>query len=79
MLAKPSDIHLTKDLWQRLWMARNADAGEGDAVARDFLGRGLVPEMKKSPLVERLQRMRREVDSDDDTLERKLRYFLWLN
>jgi hypothetical protein len=37
------------------------------------------PGRKRSPLVGRLQRMKRELSMGNDTFERKLRYLLWLN
>jgi hypothetical protein len=33
----------------------------------------------RSPLVFRLERMKRELSMGNDTFERKLRYLLWLN
>jgi hypothetical protein len=35
--------------------------------------------MPPSPLVDRLQRISREVDAGEETFERKLRYLIWLN
>jgi hypothetical protein len=49
------------------------------ALARQILGTAIVPRMSRSPLVARLLRMAREIDSDQDTFGRKLRYFLWIN
>lgn len=48
-------------------------------LARQVLGSALVDDMPRSPLVARLLRMSRELDRGDDTFERKLRYFLWIN
>lgn len=49
----------------------------------ELLGRVLGPAYKTSlppsPLISRLQRMRKELDRGEDTIERKLRYLLWLN
>ncbi|MDP2276448.1 MAG: hypothetical protein Q8N23_04335 [Archangium sp.] len=64
--------------------------GELKALRRDdpgaiseLLGRLLGPAYKSSlpasPLIGRLQRMRKEIDRGEDTIERKLRYLLWLN
>jgi hypothetical protein len=49
------------------------------ALAKQLLGRAIVDEMPRSPLVSRLLRMQRELDNDEDTFGRKLRYFLWIN
>jgi hypothetical protein len=43
------------------------------------LGNGYAIAKRASPLVGRLQRMKRELSAGNDTFERKLRYFLWLN
>lgn len=50
-----------------------------DAILRDVLGNGYKKSMKPSPIVSRLRRMKDELSRGDDTLERKLRYLLWLN
>ena len=50
-----------------------------EAGVRSLLGEHFVRKMKPSPLPERLARMRRDLERGDDTLERKLRYLLWLN
>ena len=35
--------------------------------------------MKPTPLIKRLRRMKREVEQNKESLERKLRYLLWVN
>ena len=50
-----------------------------ERVLRGVLGNGYQPAMRRSPLVGRLVRMKSELDRDDDTFARKLRYLLWLN
>ena len=35
--------------------------------------------MRMSPLLGRLERMKQEVDRGKESFERKLRYFLWVN
>jgi hypothetical protein len=50
-----------------------------DAILRDVLGNGYKKSMKPSPIVARLRRMKDELSRGNDTLERKLRYLLWLN
>ena len=58
---------------------RRSDPG----AASEFLGRMLGPayktQMPASALINRLTRMRKEIDRGEDTFERKLRYLLWLN
>ena len=46
---------------------------------QQILGDYYVPEMKPSPLLKRLVRMKGEIDRRQEPLERKLRYLLWLN
>jgi hypothetical protein len=72
MLDQPSDIVL--DLHDD---AR--PAAHFERILRDLLGHGYRTEMRASALPSRLRRMRDELDHGDDTLERKLRYLLWLN
>jgi hypothetical protein len=50
-----------------------------DAEARAFLGRGYARSMRPSPLLGRLRRMKGEVDRGQESLERKLRYLIWIN
>jgi hypothetical protein len=58
---------------------RRDDAGAMSEFLGRFLGPSYKARMTPSPLVDRLTRMRREVDRGEDTFERKLRYLLWLN
>jgi len=50
-----------------------------EAVLRDVFGDKYVESMRPSPLVKRLVRMKGEIDRGEESLERKLRYLLWLN
>ena len=50
-----------------------------EKVLRGLLGHGYATGMKPSPLVRRLERMKRDVDRGEDRFERKLKYLLWLN
>jgi hypothetical protein len=50
-----------------------------EATLEDFLGDKYVSQMKPSPLVDTLARIRDEVDTGKESVERKLKYFLWLN
>lgn len=82
MLRQPADITLDLDALEA------ADHVHGDAAAavpliekflRGALGKGYAPARKRSPLVGRLERMKRELSMGNDTFDRKLRYLLWLN
>jgi hypothetical protein len=72
MLREPTDIeidtHEEKD--ERAQIAR---------FVKGVLGHGYATGMKSSPLVRRLDRMKRELEHGDDTVGRKLRYLFWLN
>ncbi|WP_428262414.1 hypothetical protein [Haliangium sp.] len=80
MLAEPKDI-----VFDLPALAREAQTANGDDTAMvervlaSVLGEYYLMEMTPSPLVARLARMKREMDRGEDTLERKLRYLLWLN
>lgn len=74
MLAHPKDIVLDLRELKRLDAARD----EGGAFA-SVLGEYYVSEMKPSPLLHRLERMKGEVDKHHGELEHKLRYLFWLN
>lgn len=55
------------------------DAGGFSELLGKVLGPSYKAKMTPSPLLDRVQRMKREVDAGEDTFERKLRYLLWLN
>lgn len=75
--SQPRDFVLHPNAEREL--RRNAAPG----VASEALGRILGPSYKQSmppsPIIERLNRMAKELDRGEDTFERKLRYLLWLN
>jgi hypothetical protein len=48
-------------------------------VLRGLLGNGYAMNMKSSPLVRRLDRMKHDLEHGDDTVGKKLRYLFWLN
>jgi hypothetical protein len=71
MLREPTDIVLEKS---------DKDTPENyERVLRGLLGHGYATDMKPSPLVKRLEKMKRELEHGEDRLEKKLRYLLWLN
>ena len=57
--------------------------GSGDdklqRLLRGLFGTAIVKDLPRSPLVQRVERMKSEIDRDEDTFDRKLRYFLWIN
>jgi hypothetical protein len=72
MFAEPTDITLPV-------------GEEGDDVAtmthwlRGVLGHGYAEHMRSSPLVQRLAAMRQDLERGGETIERKLRYLIWIN
>jgi hypothetical protein len=72
MLREPTDIVV--DLDDNLPRAQKYER-----MFRGLLGHGYTESMRASPLVGRLRHMHIEVQKGDDTLQRKLRYLLWLN
>jgi hypothetical protein len=76
LLTQPRDLTFAQGELRQL---RRSDPG----AVSEFLGRVLGPaykgQMPPSPLIGRLQRMRKEIERGEDTMERKLRYLLWLN
>jgi hypothetical protein len=81
MLREPSNVTIDLALFDQLGDAEHdaAKAPIVEQILRGVLGKGYAPAKKASPLVGRLQRMKRELSTGNDTFERKLRYFLWLN
>jgi hypothetical protein len=55
------------------------EAAQADAVLSDVFGEYYSKSMKPSPLIGRLERMRKEVEHGTESMERKLRYLFWLN
>ncbi len=76
MFKEPADIVLPLEDLQR---AHRRSAGEASELLGRVLGRAYRASMPASALPARLTRMRKELDAGEDTLERKLRYLLWLN
>jgi hypothetical protein len=80
MFARPRAI--TVDLGVALSFAerRRADReASPEPLLRSLLGEYYRASMRPSPLVGRLRRVRDEVQRGQESLERKLRYLLWLN
>jgi len=71
MLREPSDIVLETN---------SKETPDDYARAlRGLLGHGYATDMKPSPLVKRLERMKHDLERGDETLAHKLRYLMWLN
>jgi hypothetical protein len=74
MLKKPKDIvfHLGE-------LERLEDDEDIEGILASILGEYYVREAKATPLIQRFERMKGELERGEDSLERKLRYLLWLN
>ena len=82
MLRQPADITLDLDVLEAAREGRRDPAVAAPLIEkflRGALGKGYAPARKRSPLIGRLERMKRELSTGNDTFERKLRYLLWLN
>jgi hypothetical protein len=78
MLREPQDITLDfgLDLDSKNPMAVRPAV---EAMLKNILGKGYRPAMRPSPILERIARMKSEIDHDDETVERKLHYLFWIN
>lgn len=74
MLSQPKDIVLRPRQLERLVEARQVET-----ALKSVLGTYYVRQMKPSPIIRRLSRMKGEMERGEESLERKLRYLLWLN
>jgi hypothetical protein len=50
-----------------------------ERILRGVFGHGYRTGMKSSPLIQRLSRMKDDLERGTDTFDRKLRYLLWIN
>ncbi len=82
LLREPSDIKLDLVLAEEIDDDDEDVArvrGQMERLLRGIFGKGYVARMKATPLLERLARMKNELDMGGETFERKLRYLFWLN
>jgi len=81
MLTKPKDIALAMQAIEDLERTGREErtAAQIEALLRNILGEYYVPQMKPSPLIGRLTRMKGEMERGEESFERKLRYLLWVN
>ena len=85
MLSAPRNIVLDLPALERKWDRPERTKADRKALVEDTLVSVLgdyydrTGARKASPLIQRLARMKREMDRGEDTFERKLRYLLWLN
>jgi hypothetical protein len=75
-LSQPRDIIVSQSELKPL---RRSDPGAISELLGRVFGPAYKAQLAPSPLINRLTRMRKEIDRGEDTFERKLRYLLWLN
>ncbi|HKA87418.1 MAG TPA: hypothetical protein VKE22_07110, partial [Haliangiales bacterium] len=76
MLSDPKDIVFDFAILKRVVHSHPETV---EAALRSLFGSSYVADKKPSGLLGRLGRMKKEIDGNQDTFGRKLRYFLWLN
>lgn len=77
LFQEPGDIVIDISNLKRLDREQSRDNVE--AVLKDIFGEKYRKSMKPTRLVERLLRMKAEIDRGEESFARKLRYLLWLN
>ena len=78
MLSKPKEIIINISGLEQL-DNRGEDRAKVEAALREHLGEYYREAMKPTPLIKRLERMKSEIKRGEESMERKLRYLLWLN
>jgi hypothetical protein len=79
LLERPGPIVINRSHLEAVDHYSDRAREDVEATLEDFLGDKYVSQMKPSPLVDTLARIRDEVDTGKESVERKLKYFLWLN
>jgi len=80
MLSEPRDIVLELEALEEMDdSSRDEDRELVEARLKEILGVYYVPRMKPSPLLRRAARMKDEVEAGAESIERKLRYLVWIN
>jgi hypothetical protein len=79
VFSEPRDIAIDLAALERLAAASAAEHEQAEQALRAFLGGLYADAMAPSPMVRRMRRMQAELARGEDTVARKLRYFIWLN
>lgn len=82
MLREPADLVIDLRKLEALERWKRDPAGASRALEqllRGLFGKGYAGKMADTKLLQRFERMKRELSTGEDTFERKLRYLLWLN
>jgi hypothetical protein len=79
LLDQPADIVIKTKTVEGLGNVRADDPAAIERLLVEIFGDKYRMSMKPSPLLGRLRRMKGEIERGHESLERKLRYLLWLN
>jgi hypothetical protein len=79
LLDQPADIVFHTKTVAELGHMQGEDPALVEKILGEVFGESYRMSMKPSPLLGRLQRMKGEVERGQESIERKLRYLLWLN
>jgi hypothetical protein len=79
LLDEPADIVFYTSTFEELDRMRGEPPMLIERILHEVFGEKYGMSMKPSPLLGRLQRMKREIEHGQESLERKLRYLIWLN
>ena len=74
LLSQPADIVIPIDALDRAF-----DDQRLEPALRTLLGAAYRTQMRRSPLPSRLSRMKGEMERGEESFDRKLRYFFWVN
>ncbi len=76
---EPADVVFRIKTIKELGDMRGENPALVEKILSEVFGAKYSMSMKPSPLLGRLQRMKSEIERGQDSVERKLRYLLWLN
>ena len=76
LFAAPHDFSVGREELRGL---KHRDAGATSELLGKIFGPAYKAKLAPSPLIDRLERMRREVKRGEETFERKVKYLIWLN
>jgi hypothetical protein len=79
LLDEPADIVFHTRTFEELDKMKGENPALVEKILHEVFGEKYGMAMKPSPLLGRVQRMKHEVERGQESLERKLRYLIWLN
>jgi hypothetical protein len=79
LLDEPGDLVFKGATFKAIDHADQDNPQPIENALKEIFGEKYVKKMPPTPLIARLQRMKKEMERGEESLERKLRYLLWLN